>query len=86
MPPTTVVPIEFRLAAPEQDIFDGLVVEVDGGHRFVDAAQVGACEPVQCLAAFSDELGRAQHVLAQRRKELRESGQQPRKRSSSRAS
>jgi hypothetical protein len=28
------------LAVPEEDIFDGLVIAIDGGHRFVDAPQV----------------------------------------------
>src|SRR3954469_24521463 len=28
------------LAAEEEDIFDGLVLECDGGHRFVDAPEV----------------------------------------------
>jgi uncharacterized protein YrrD len=35
--------VEHVLAAPEQDIFDGLVIDrsvLPGGHRFVDAEQV----------------------------------------------
>jgi hypothetical protein len=28
------------LAVPEDDIFDGVVIDVGGGHRFVDAPQV----------------------------------------------
>jgi len=28
------------LAAEEEDIFDGIVIEAGGGHRFADAAQV----------------------------------------------
>lgn len=38
----TVGTLRHVLADPDHDVFDGLVVEVDGGHRFVDASQVGA--------------------------------------------
>ena len=30
------------LAAPEEDIFDGIVIAAPGGYRFVDAPEVGA--------------------------------------------
>lgn len=38
--------IEHVLAAPDEDIFDGIVLDTSvlpGGHRFVDAPEVEAC-------------------------------------------
>jgi uncharacterized protein DUF2171 len=38
--------VEHVLAAPDQDIFDGIVLDksiLPGGHRFVDAEQVQEC-------------------------------------------
>ena len=38
--------IEHVLAEPEEDIFDGIVLDTSvlpGGHRFVDAPEVAAC-------------------------------------------
>jgi hypothetical protein len=32
--------VAHTLAAPEEDIFDGLVIDTDAGHRFVDAPLV----------------------------------------------
>jgi hypothetical protein len=32
--------VEHVLAEAEKDIFDGVVIDVDGGHRFVDAPEV----------------------------------------------
>jgi hypothetical protein len=33
--------VEHVLADEEADIFDGLIIDVDGGHRFADASLVG---------------------------------------------
>lgn len=32
--------VEQVLSVPEEDLFDGIVIETSGGHRFVDADQV----------------------------------------------
>jgi uncharacterized protein YrrD len=33
--------VEHVLADPNADVFDGIVIDVRGGHRFVDAPEVG---------------------------------------------
>jgi hypothetical protein len=34
--------VEHVLAVPEVDVFDGVIVDMPGGHRFADASQVGS--------------------------------------------
>jgi uncharacterized protein YrrD len=51
--------VEHVLAAPDEDIFDGLVIDTrlgPGGHRFVDAPQVASIHERGVLLAIDAEV------------------------------